>query len=51
MKLLAFGEIMGRMTTHGHERIRQARDYTLYFAGSEANVAVCLRSSARMPLS
>lgn len=42
MKLLAFGEIMGRMTTHGHERIRQARDYTLYFAGSEANVAVCL---------
>ena len=42
MKLLAFGEIMARMTTHGHERIRQARDYTMYFAGSEANVAVCL---------
>ena len=42
MKLLAFGEIMGRMTTHGHERIRQAREYTMYFAGSEANVAVCL---------
>ena len=42
MKLLAFGEIMGRMTTHGHERIRQAREYSLYFAGSEANVAVNL---------
>ena len=42
MKLLAFGEIMGRMTTHGHERIRQAKEYSLYFAGSEANVAVDL---------
>lgn len=42
MKLLAFGEIMGRMTTHGYERVRQASEYTLYFAGSEANVAVCL---------
>lgn len=42
MKLMAFGEIMGRMTTHGHERIRQARDFTLYFAGSEANVAIDL---------
>ena len=42
MKLLAFGEIMGRMTTHGYERVRQASEYTLYFGGSEANVAVCL---------
>ncbi len=42
MKLLAFGEIMGRMTTHGYARIRETDEYSLFFGGSEANVAVCL---------
>ena len=42
MKILCFGELMGRFTPEGFGRIRSAGDYHLYFGGSEANVAASL---------
>lgn len=42
MKILSFGELMGRFSPVMYERVRNADTYRLYFGGSEANVAVCL---------
>ena len=39
-KVVAFGEVMMRLTTKGFQRFVQADEYTATFGGSEANVAV-----------
>lgn len=41
-KIVTFGEIMLRLSPYGHYRIQQATTMDATFAGSEANVAVCL---------
>ena len=41
-KLVTFGEVMGRLSPNGYLRVRQADQYSLTFAGSEANVAVAV---------
>ena len=41
-KVVAFGEIMMRLNPAGYGRFVQAREFEVSFAGSEANVAVCL---------
>ncbi len=42
MKVLCFGEIMGRLCPPGYKKILQATSFELTFAGGEANVAVSL---------
>ena len=41
-KVVTFGEIMLRLSTPGHERFAQARNFDVHFGGGEANVAVSL---------
>ncbi len=41
-KVFTFGEIMMRLNPAGYGRFVQARSFEVSFAGSEANVAVCL---------
>jgi len=41
-KIVTFGEIMLRLSTHGYERFSQARQFDASFGGGEANVAVSL---------
>ena len=41
-KVVTFGEIMMRLNPVGYGRFVQARSFEVSFAGSEANVAVCL---------
>lgn len=41
-KVVCFGEIMGRLSPQGFMEIVQADDYSLTFAGGEANVAVAV---------
>ena len=41
-RVVTFGEIMLRLATPGHERLRQAREFVATFGGGEANVAVSL---------
>lgn len=41
-KVVTFGEIMMRLNPVGYGRFVQARNFEVSFAGSEANVAVCL---------
>ncbi len=41
-KIAAFGEIMLRLATPGHQRYSQAREFEATFGGGEANVAVSL---------
>lgn len=43
-KVVTFGEIMMRLNPSGYGRFVQAREFEVSFAGSEANVAVCLAS-------
>ncbi|QDU35793.1 2-dehydro-3-deoxygluconokinase [Maioricimonas rarisocia] len=40
--VIAFGELLMRLDTHGHERFVQADGYRTTFTGGEANVAVAL---------
>ena len=42
MKIICFGEIMLRLSTHNQERILQTRQLEVQYGGSEANVAVSL---------
>lgn len=42
MKVVTFGEIMGRLCPPGYKKIIQANEFDLTFAGGEANVAVSL---------
>lgn len=41
-KVLAFGEIMLRLTPPDHRRIEQAQSFAAYYGGAEANVAFSL---------
>lgn len=41
-KIVTFGEIMLRLSTHGFERFSQAHQFDAFFGGGEANVAVSL---------
>lgn len=41
-KVVAFGEIMMRLSPPGHLRFRQARSFDVIYGGGEANVAVSL---------
>lgn len=41
-KVVAFGEIMLRLSTPGFQRFSQARQFDIQFGGGEANVAVSL---------
>ena len=41
-RVVAFGEIMMRLATPGHERFGQANRFDVTYAGGEANVAVSL---------
>jgi len=41
-KFVSFGEIMARLSPPGNERFVQARNFDVYYAGGEANVAVSL---------
>ncbi|MEM0913290.1 MAG: sugar kinase [Planctomycetota bacterium] len=40
--VVTFGEIMARMATHGHARLRQARSLDVTYAGAEASVAASI---------
>lgn len=40
--VVTFGEIMLRLTTPGHERFAQAKEFEVTFGGAEANVAVAI---------
>ena len=42
MKVVCFGEIMGRLNPPGYQRFVQAREFEISYAGGEANVAVSL---------
>lgn len=42
MKIVCFGEIMGRLNPLGYERFVQAKTFGISYAGGEANVAVSL---------
>lgn len=42
MKVVTFGEIMGRLCPPGYKKVIQANEFELTFAGGEANVAVSL---------
>lgn len=42
MKVVTFGEIMGRLCPPGYKKIVQTNSFDLTFAGGEANVAVSL---------
>ena len=42
MKVVCFGEIMGRINPMGYQRFVQAKEYEISYAGGEANVAVSL---------
>jgi len=42
MKIVAFGELLLRLDTKGHERFVQAGEFTARYTGGEANVAVAL---------
>ena len=41
-QIVAFGELLLRLTTRGHERFVQAREFDARYTGAEANVAVAL---------
>ena len=41
-RVITFGEIMLRLSTPGHLRFPQARQFDATFGGGEANVAVSL---------
>jgi 2-dehydro-3-deoxygluconokinase len=41
-KIVTLGEVMMRLSTPGHARFTQAREFQVEYAGSEANVAVSL---------
>jgi len=40
--VVALGELLLRLTTKGHERFVQAREFDARYTGAEANVAVAL---------
>ena len=42
MKIVAFGELLLRLDTKGHDRFAQAGEFTARYTGGEANVAVAL---------
>ena len=42
MKIICFGEIMLRLSTHNQDRLLQTRQMEVQYGGSEANVAVSL---------
>ena len=42
MKIVCFGEIMGRLSTEGHKRFVQADSFNMIYGGGEANVSVSL---------
>jgi len=42
MKIVAFGELLLRLNTKGHERFVQAAEFTARYTGGEANVAAAL---------
>ena len=42
MKVVCFGEIMGRINPMGYQRFVQAKEFEISYAGGEANVAVSL---------
>jgi 2-dehydro-3-deoxygluconokinase len=42
MKIVAFGELLLRLDTKGHERFVQAGEFTARYTGGEANVAAAL---------
>jgi 2-dehydro-3-deoxygluconokinase len=41
-RIITLGEVMMRLSTPGHERFFQTRDYEVQYGGAEANVAVSL---------
>ena len=41
-KVVLFGELMMRLSTKGHERIVQAREFDVIYSGAEANLGVAL---------
>jgi len=41
-RVVTFGELLLRLTTRGHERFVQAREFDARYTGAEANVAVAL---------
>ncbi|HCK40910.1 MAG: carbohydrate kinase [Planctomycetaceae bacterium] len=41
-KIVAFGEIMGRLAAPGNLRLRQTREFELTYAGAEASVAASI---------
>ncbi|WP_114749485.1 sugar kinase [Pleomorphovibrio marinus] len=41
-RIITLGEVMMRLSTTGHERFFQTRDYEVQYGGAEANVAVSL---------
>lgn len=41
-KIVTFGEIMLRLSTHGYQRFLQAQQFDVSYGGGEANVAVAL---------
>ena len=40
--IVTFGEIMGRLATHGNVRLRQSREFEMTYAGAEASVAASI---------
>lgn len=41
-RIITLGEVMMRLSTPGHERFMQCRDYEVQYGGAEANVAASL---------
>lgn len=41
-KVVLFGELMMRLSTKGHERLVQAREFDVIYSGAEANLGVAL---------
>ena len=42
MKVVCFGEVMGRLNPPNYQRFVQAKEFEISYAGGEANVAVSL---------
>lgn len=42
--VVLWGELMMRLSTKGHERIVQAREFDVFYSGAEANVGVALKT-------
>ena len=41
-KVVTMGEIMLRLSTPGHQRVKQAQSFDIHYGGGEANVAIGL---------